>query len=110
MFKKKEKTMKEPKEKKVRTMKVGTHKKSVLLLWAVLLASTSFGVYKNFTAIDTHTVHEKEIIQLRLTIPMGLRISLRTLRKPTTHGIPARKPLKQGQQKSVNTLPKNCRT
>ena len=29
------------------------------------LASTSFGVYKNFTAIDTHTVHEKEIIQLR---------------------------------------------
>ena len=27
-------------------MKVGTHKKSVLLLWAVLLASTSFGVYK----------------------------------------------------------------
>lgn len=42
------------------TMKVGTHKKSVLLLWAVLLASTSFGVYKNFTAIDTHTVHEKK--------------------------------------------------
>lgn len=41
-------------------MKVGTHKKSVLLLWAVLLASTSFGVYKNFTAIDTHTVHEKK--------------------------------------------------
>ena len=66
MFKKKEKTEKAPKNKKVRTMKVGTHKKSVLLLWAVLLASTSFGVYKNFTAIDTHTVHEKEIIQLRL--------------------------------------------
>ena len=64
MFKKKEQTEKAPKNKKVRTMKVGTHKKSVLLLWAVLLASTSFGVYKNFTAIDTHTVHEKEIIQL----------------------------------------------
>ena len=28
MFKKKEKTVKESKEKKVRTMKVGTHKKS----------------------------------------------------------------------------------
>ena len=39
MFKKKEKTEKAPKNKKVRTMKVGTHKKSVLLLWAVLLAS-----------------------------------------------------------------------
>ena len=31
MFKKKEKTEKEPREKKMRTMKVGTHKKSVLL-------------------------------------------------------------------------------
>ena len=47
MFKKKEKTENAPKNKKVRTMKVGTHKKSVLLLWVVLLASTSFGVYKN---------------------------------------------------------------
>ena len=45
MFKKKEKTEKAPKNKKVRTMKVGTHKKSVLLLWAVLLASTSFAYY-----------------------------------------------------------------
>ena len=68
----KEKTEKAPKNKKVRTMKVGTHKKSVLLLWAVLLASTSFGVYKNFTAIDTHTVHEKEIIQLRLNDTNGI--------------------------------------
>ena len=72
MFKKKEKTEKAPKNKKVRTMKVGTHKKSVLLLWAVLLASTSFGVYKNFTAIDTHMVHEKEIIQLRLNDTNGI--------------------------------------
>lgn len=72
MFKKKEKTEKAPKNKKVRTMKVGTHKKSVLLLWAVLLVSTSFGVYKNFTAIDTHTVHEKEIIQLRLNDTNGI--------------------------------------
>ena len=72
MFKKKEKTEKAPKNKKVRTMKVGTHKTSVLLLWAVLLTSTSFGVYKNFTAIDTHTVHEKEIIQLRLNDTNGI--------------------------------------
>ena len=62
MFKKKEK---QQKEKKVRTVKVGTHKKSVIALWVVLIASVSFGVYKNFTAIDMHTVHEKETIQLR---------------------------------------------
>ena len=52
MFKKKEKPIK---EKKIRTMKVGTHKKSVIALWVVLIASVSFGVYKNFTAIDQHT-------------------------------------------------------
>ena len=50
MFKKKEKPIK---EKKGRTMKVGTHKKSVIALWVVLIASVSFGVYKNFTAHHT---------------------------------------------------------
>ena len=69
MFKKKEK---QPKEKKVRTVKVGTHKKTVIALWVVLLASVSFGVYKNFTAIDRHTVHEKETIQLRLNDTNGI--------------------------------------
>ena len=63
MFKKKEKIRK---EKKVPVMKVGTHKKSVTILWLVLIASVSFGVYKNFTAIDRHTVHEKEIIEQRV--------------------------------------------
>ena len=69
MFKKKEK---QPKEKKIRTVKVGTHKKSVIALWVVLIASVSFGVYKNFTAIDRHTVHEKETIQLRLNDTNGI--------------------------------------
>ena len=69
MFKKKEKPIK---EKKVRTVKVGTHKKTVIALWVVLLASVSFGVYKNFTAIDMHTVHEKETIQLRLNDTNGI--------------------------------------
>ncbi|WP_102834141.1 conjugal transfer protein [Clostridioides difficile] len=69
MFKKKEKPVK---EKKVRTVKVGTHKKSVIALWAVLIASVSFGVYKNFTAIDMHTVHETETIQLRLNDTNGI--------------------------------------
>ena len=69
MFKKKEKPVK---EKKVRTVKVGTHKKSVIVLWVVLIASVSFGVYKNFTAIDMHTVHETETIQLRLNDTNGI--------------------------------------
>ena len=69
MFKKKEKPIK---EKKVRTMKVGTHKKSVIALWVVLITSVSFGVYKNFTAIDQHTTHEVETIQLRLNDTNGI--------------------------------------
>ena len=69
MFKKKEKPVK---EKKVRTVKVGAHKKSVIALWVVLIASVSFGVYKNFTAIDMHTVHETETIQLRLNDTNGI--------------------------------------
>ncbi len=75
MFKKNKKqteTIKEPKEKKVRTIKVGTHKKTVIALWVVLIASVSFGVYKNFTAIDQHTTHEKEIIELRLQDTNGI--------------------------------------
>ena len=75
MFKKNKKqteTIKEPKEKKVRTVKVGTHKKTVIALWVVLIASVSFGVYKNFTAIDQHTTHEKEIIELRLHDTNGI--------------------------------------
>ena len=72
MFKKKEKQTKPVKEKRVRTMKVGIHKKTVIALWVVLIASVSFGVYKNFTAIDMHTVHEKETIQLRLDDTNGI--------------------------------------
>ena len=62
----------EMKEKKIPTLKVGTHKKSVIALWAVLIVSVSFGVYKNFTAINMHTVHEKETVQLRLNDTNGI--------------------------------------
>ena len=44
---------------------VGTHKKTVIALWVLPIASVSFGVYKKFTAIDQQTTHEKEIIELR---------------------------------------------
>ena len=59
MFKKNKKLTENIKEKKVRTVKVGTHQKTVIALWVVLIASVSFGVYKNFTAIDQHTSNRK---------------------------------------------------
>src|SRR5699024_4168913 len=63
IFKKKQnhRTEKQFKNRKIRI--VGTHKKTVLVLWIVLIGSLVFAIYKNFTTIDQHTVHEKEIIQ-----------------------------------------------
>ena len=72
MFKKKNQAEQSFKEKKIGTIKVGTHKKTVIVLWVVLIASMSFGVYKNFTAIDHHTTHEKEVIELRLQDTNGI--------------------------------------
>ena len=72
MFKKKNQAEQSFKEKKIGTIKVGTHKKTVIVLWVVLIASMSFGVYKNFTAIDQHTTHEKEVIELRLQDTNGI--------------------------------------
>lgn len=43
-------------------MRIGTHKKPVVVLWIVLIISLCFGVYKNFTAVDTHTVYKEKII------------------------------------------------
>lgn len=56
----KEKT---PKKKKERVVSVGKHRKMVFALWLLLSCSLVFGIYKNFTAIDQHTTHEKEIVK-----------------------------------------------
>src|SRR5690625_2833061 len=65
-FKKKEKQRLKTKPKKSKVRTVGTRKKSVTLLWILLLGSLAFGIYKNFTAIDRHTVHEREIIETKI--------------------------------------------
>lgn len=62
----KEKVVKPEKQRKIPTIKVGTHKKFTIALWVILIASMSFGIYKNFTAIDVHTIHEKEIIEQQI--------------------------------------------
>lgn len=63
IFKKKENHRTEKQSRKMKIRTVGTHKKTVLVLWIVLIGSLVFAIYKNFTAIDQHTVHEKEIIE-----------------------------------------------
>ncbi len=66
LFKKVDKQTKETKPKKIKVKTVGPRKKSVMMLWIVLIGSLTFGIYKNFTAIDRHTVHEKEIIETKM--------------------------------------------
>ena len=60
----KEENQKKQKEKKLKVYKVNTHKKTVIALWVLLAVSFLFAVYKNFTAIDIHTVHETKLIQI----------------------------------------------
>ena len=62
----KEKPQKPKKQKKLPIIKVGTHKKLTIVFWVLPIGSVSFGVYKNFTAIDIHTIHEKEVIETKV--------------------------------------------
>ncbi|EPM6808939.1 conjugal transfer protein [Enterococcus faecium] len=65
----KEKT---PKKKKERVVSVGKHRKMVLALWLLLSCSLAFGIYKNFTAIDQHTTHEKVVVKEKVVNTSGV--------------------------------------
>ena len=55
------------KQKKPRVLSIGTRRLVVIALWALLICAFAFAVYKNFTAVDTHTVHETTIVQEEVT-------------------------------------------
>lgn len=61
-----EKKEKQSKQKKTKVMKVGIRKKSTIFLWGLLVASVSFGIYKNFTAINIHTINEREVVEMKM--------------------------------------------
>lgn len=52
--------------KKIKVKNLGLRKKTTTVLWVLLFGSLFFGVYKNFTAIDQHTVHEKKVIKTKV--------------------------------------------
>ena len=70
MFQKK--TEKQQKPKKLRVYTENSHKPAVIVLWLLFICGFAFAVYKNFTAIDTHTVHEKEIVERRVEDTSGV--------------------------------------
>ncbi|EOG03985.1 hypothetical protein WOY_01379 [Enterococcus faecium EnGen0372] len=65
----KDKTLKKKKE---RVVSVGKHRKMVLALWILLIGSLSFEVYKNFTAIDQYTTHEKVVVKEKVLNTSGV--------------------------------------
>lgn len=52
--------------KKIKVKKIGLRKKTTSALWALLFISVAFGIYKNFTAIDQHTIHEEKVIETKV--------------------------------------------
>lgn len=79
MFQKK--TEKQQKPKKLRVYTVNSRKPAVIALWLLFICGFTFAVYKNFTAIDTHTVHEKEIVELRVEDTSGVEAFVRSFAK-----------------------------
>lgn len=65
MFQKKNSN--QEKQKKPRVLHIGTRRPVVAALWALLICAIAFAVYKNFTAVDTHTVHETTVVQQEVT-------------------------------------------
>lgn len=61
-----------PKKKKERVVSVGKHRKMVLVLWLLLSGSLAFGIYKNFTAINQHTTHEKVVVKEKVVNTSGV--------------------------------------
>ena len=47
----------------------------------MFICGFTFAVYKNFTAIDTHTVHEKEIVEWRVEDTSGVEAFVRNFAK-----------------------------
>lgn len=48
-------------------MEIGPRRKAVRVLWVLLVISMAITVYRGFTVVDTHTVHEKEVVREKIT-------------------------------------------
>lgn len=79
MFQKKKE--KQQKSKKLRVYTVNSRKPAVIAMWLLFVCGFAFAVYKNFTAIDTHTVHEKEIVEWRVEDTSGVEAFVRNFAK-----------------------------
>ena len=61
MFQKKKEKQQKPK--KLRVYTANSRKPAVIAMWLLFVCGFAFAVYKNFTAIDTHTVHVERRVE-----------------------------------------------
>ena len=79
MFQKKKEKQQKPK--KLRVYTANSRKPAVIAMWLLFVCGFAFAVYKNFTAIDTYTVHEKEIVERRVEDTSGVEAFVRNFAK-----------------------------
>ena len=60
---------------------MNSRKPAVIAMWLLFICGFVFAVYKNFTAIDTHTVHEEEIVERRVEDTSGVEAFVRNFTK-----------------------------
>ena len=53
-------------EKKRKIKETGRPKKRIIFLWSLFLLAFLWSMYKNFTAVNTHTVHETKIVEQKI--------------------------------------------
>lgn len=78
---KKNKLKKTENNSKVPVLVIGKRRKSVLFLWTVLCLSLGFAIYKNFTAIDRQTIHEKVKVEEKLVDTTGIQSYIESFAK-----------------------------
>lgn len=74
---KQEKTENKERPEKVKVVNIGRRKTSLIVLWSLFAVAFLWSVYKNFTGIDTHTIHETQVIETKVSDTSGIESFVR---------------------------------
>ncbi|MGM0338562.1 conjugal transfer protein [Enterococcus sp. AZ007] len=93
--------------KKIKIKNKGLRKKTTVALWVLLVGSLIFGIYKNFTAIDQHTIHEKKIIQTKIVDTNFVSSYVENFIQVFYSWEPTKEALEKRNEKLKNFMPDN---
>ncbi|MGG5331068.1 conjugal transfer protein [Enterococcus sp. AZ163] len=86
---------------------IGLRKNTTIVLWTLLIGSVLFGVYKNFTAIDQHTVHEEKVIEMKLVDTNKIESFVQNFAQDFYTWEPNQEQLDARMERLKNYLPEN---